>query len=192
MHRFHDRPHRPGGKQILDLGGSAAPGPRRAHDRQLAARAVIYRWGGGGPWEALRGGLPQQPLKVCQEPFPPRLGSYLPALTMAASTQARMVGMPPMLFMKKVPDSHGFVNPRQIQELWRDQFDWVYRELDDAVFAFTIHRDVSGRPQVLLMLSGSSSTSMATRESNGRRSNISPTTSASVTRSPGDKRPEVI
>lgn len=34
----------------------------------------------------------------------------------------------------------------------RDQFDWVYRELDYAVFTFTIHPDVSGRPQVLLML----------------------------------------
>lgn len=60
--------------------------------------------------------------------------------------------LPPMLFMKKIPNSHGFVNPRQIQELWRDQFDWVYREMDYAVFAFTIHPDVSGRPQVLLML----------------------------------------
>ncbi|KAI5935416.1 Zinc finger protein 746 [Manis javanica] len=36
--------------------------------------------------------------------------------------------------------------------MWRDQFDWVYREMDYAVFAFTIHPDVSGRPQVLLML----------------------------------------
>ena len=36
--------------------------------------------------------------------------------------------------------------------MWRDQFDYVYREYDDAVFAMTIHPDVSGRPQVLLML----------------------------------------
>ena len=60
--------------------------------------------------------------------------------------------LPPMLFMKGAPNSHGFVNPRDIEELWRDQFDWVYRELDYAVFPFTIHPDVSGRPQVLLML----------------------------------------
>jgi len=56
------------------------------------------------------------------------------------------------MFMKKSPNSHGFVNPRDIEELWRDQFDWVYREMDYAVFAFTIHPDVAGRPQVLLML----------------------------------------
>jgi hypothetical protein len=36
--------------------------------------------------------------------------------------------------------------------LWRDPFDWVYREYDWAVFPLTIHLDVSGRPQVLLML----------------------------------------
>ncbi len=60
--------------------------------------------------------------------------------------------LPPMMFIKKAPNSHGFVNPRDIEELWRDQFDYVYREMDYAVFAFTIHPDVSGRPQVILML----------------------------------------
>jgi peptidoglycan/xylan/chitin deacetylase (PgdA/CDA1 family) len=60
--------------------------------------------------------------------------------------------LPPMMFIKKAPNSHGFVNPRQIEEMWRDQFDWVYREYDYAVFPITLHPDVSGRPQVLLML----------------------------------------
>lgn len=60
--------------------------------------------------------------------------------------------LPPMMFVKKSPNSHGWVNPRDIEQLWIDQFDWVYREYDDAIFTFTIHPDVSGRPQVLLML----------------------------------------
>ncbi|MFP6681286.1 MAG: polysaccharide deacetylase [Gammaproteobacteria bacterium] len=60
--------------------------------------------------------------------------------------------LPPMMFMKKVPNSHGFVNPRDIEQMWRDQFDWVYREMNYAVFPFTIHPGVSGRPQVILML----------------------------------------
>jgi len=60
--------------------------------------------------------------------------------------------LPPMMFMKKAPNSHGFVSPRDVETLWRDAFDWVYREMDYGVFAFTIHPDVSGRPQVLLML----------------------------------------
>ena len=60
--------------------------------------------------------------------------------------------LPPMLFLKASPNSHGFVNPRDIESLWRDQFDWIYREMDYAVYLLTIHPDVSGRPQNLLML----------------------------------------
>ena len=60
--------------------------------------------------------------------------------------------LPPMMFIKTSPNSHGFVSPRDIEQLWKDQFDWVYRELDYAIFPLTIHPDVSGRPQVLLML----------------------------------------
>ncbi|MEX2416273.1 MAG: polysaccharide deacetylase [Paenibacillaceae bacterium] len=59
--------------------------------------------------------------------------------------------LPPMMFIKKSPNSHGFVNPRDIEQMWKDQFDWVYREHDYAVFTMTIHPDVSGRPQVLMM-----------------------------------------
>ncbi|HET6392840.1 MAG TPA: polysaccharide deacetylase [Blastococcus sp.] len=60
--------------------------------------------------------------------------------------------LPPMMFIKSSPNSHGFVNPRDIEQMWRDQFDWVHREMDYAAFTMTIHPDVSGRPQVLLML----------------------------------------
>jgi peptidoglycan/xylan/chitin deacetylase (PgdA/CDA1 family) len=60
--------------------------------------------------------------------------------------------LPPMMFMKAAPNSHGFVNPRDIEQMWRDQFDWVHREMDYGVYALTIHPDVSGRPQVLMML----------------------------------------
>lgn len=59
--------------------------------------------------------------------------------------------LPPMMFIKKSPNSFGFVSPREIGQMWQDQFDWVYREYDYAVFPMTIHPDVSGRPQVLLM-----------------------------------------
>lgn len=60
--------------------------------------------------------------------------------------------LPPMMFIKANANSHGFVNPRHLEQMWRDEFDWIYREMDYAVFPFTIHPDVSGRPQVLLML----------------------------------------
>ena len=57
-----------------------------------------------------------------------------------------------MMFIKAAPNSHGFVSPQAIEQMWLDQFDWVYREMDYAVFTLTIHPDVSGRPAVLLML----------------------------------------
>jgi peptidoglycan/xylan/chitin deacetylase (PgdA/CDA1 family) len=60
--------------------------------------------------------------------------------------------LPPMMFVKAAPNSHGFVSPRHLEDIWRDQFDWVYREMDYAAFTIAIHPDVSGRPQVLLML----------------------------------------
>ncbi|MGY1737573.1 polysaccharide deacetylase family protein [Geodermatophilus sp. SYSU D00684] len=60
--------------------------------------------------------------------------------------------LPPMMFVKASPNSHGFVSPRHLGEMWQDQFDWVHREMDYAVVTFTVHPDVSGRPQVLLML----------------------------------------
>lgn len=59
--------------------------------------------------------------------------------------------LPPMMFIKAAPNSHGFVSPRHLERMWLDQFDWIYREHDYAVFTMTIHPDVSGRPQVLLM-----------------------------------------
>lgn len=60
--------------------------------------------------------------------------------------------IPPFMFMKTKANSQGFMNPRDVEQLWRDQFDWLYREQDYGIFTFTIHPDVSGRPHVLLML----------------------------------------
>ena len=59
--------------------------------------------------------------------------------------------LPPMMFIKAAPNSYGFTNPRDVEEFWREQFDWVYREYDYAVFTMTIHPDVSGKPHVLAM-----------------------------------------
>src|SRR5699024_12148977 len=60
--------------------------------------------------------------------------------------------LPPMMFIKANANSHGVGSPQVVEQLWKDQFDWVYREMDYGVFPFTIRPDVSGRPQVLLML----------------------------------------
>ena len=60
--------------------------------------------------------------------------------------------LPPMMFIKKAPNSHGWVNPRDVEELWRDHFDYFYREYDNFCFPVTIHPDVSGHPHVIFML----------------------------------------
>lgn len=59
--------------------------------------------------------------------------------------------LPPMMFIKAAPNSHGFVNPRDVEDIWRDHFDYFYREYDEFIFPITIHPDVSGRPHAILM-----------------------------------------
>ena len=59
---------------------------------------------------------------------------------------------PPTMFVKAFPNSHGWITGRQLEEIWRDQFDWVYRHHDYAVFPCTIHPDSAGKPHVLMML----------------------------------------
>ena len=60
--------------------------------------------------------------------------------------------LPPMMFIKKAPNSHGWVNPKDVEDLWRDHFDYFYREHDDFCFPVTLHPDVSGHPHVIFML----------------------------------------
>ncbi|KAK3058215.1 hypothetical protein LTR09_001293 [Extremus antarcticus] len=60
--------------------------------------------------------------------------------------------LPPMMFIKKAPNSHGWVNPRDVEELWLDQFNYFYREYDEFVYPVTVHPDVCGHPHGLMML----------------------------------------
>ncbi|PAV17718.1 glycoside hydrolase deacetylase [Pyrrhoderma noxium] len=60
--------------------------------------------------------------------------------------------LPPMMYIKSSPNSHGWVNTRDILDIWKDTFAYLYREEQDFIFPVTIHPDVSGRPHVLLML----------------------------------------
>ena len=74
-----------------------------------------------------------------------------------------------MMFIKKAANSHGWVNPRDVEELWLDQFNYFHREYsqlnsvssrprlihsryDEFVFPVTVHPDVCGHPHGLLML----------------------------------------
>lgn len=61
--------------------------------------------------------------------------------------------LPPLMFIKESPNSHGFVDVHTIEQKWKDMFTYFYREETEGFcFPITIHPDVSGRPHVLLML----------------------------------------
>lgn len=47
--------------------------------------------------------------------------------------------LPPLMFIKKSPNSFGFHNPKDIFGMWEDSFDYVYENYDFAVFPMTIH-----------------------------------------------------
>ena len=56
-----------------------------------------------------------------------------------------------MMFIKNAPNSHGYVNPCDVEDIWRDHLDYSYRECDGLLFPITTHPDGLGRPHVLLM-----------------------------------------
>ena len=58
---------------------------------------------------------------------------------------------PPFQLSLKQPSTHGYVDTYVIEKLWKDQFEFLYREYDTFVFPMSIHPQVSGKPQVMLM-----------------------------------------
>ncbi|EJF62169.1 glycoside hydrolase/deacetylase [Dichomitus squalens LYAD-421 SS1] len=58
---------------------------------------------------------------------------------------------PPLIFVRSAGNSSGWVNTRDVEQLWKDMFTYLYRG-ENFIFPITIHPDVSGRPHVLMML----------------------------------------
>lgn len=56
-----------------------------------------------------------------------------------------------MHYMLKNPGTHGFINPRDIEIQWKDQFEFFYREYDSFIFTLSLHPQVSGKSNVMLM-----------------------------------------
>lgn len=46
---------------------------------------------------------------------------------------------------------YGYVDTHVVERMWREQFDFAYREYDTFIFPMSIHPQVSGKPQVILM-----------------------------------------
>ncbi|KAI1857560.1 uncharacterized protein JN550_013193 [Neoarthrinium moseri] len=47
--------------------------------------------------------------------------------------------------------SHGYVDTDVVFRLWKQQFDFAYREYDQFVFPISIHPQVSGKPHIILL-----------------------------------------
>ena len=54
--------------------------------------------------------------------------------------------------MDHLGEGGGYSDPYVIERMWKDRFDWMYREYDYAVYTLTIHPGVSGQAQNLLAL----------------------------------------
>lgn len=44
-----------------------------------------------------------------------------------------------MMFIKNSANSHGWVNARDVEAIWKDHFDYYYREFDEFIFPMTVH-----------------------------------------------------
>ncbi|KAK4502922.1 hypothetical protein PRZ48_006349 [Zasmidium cellare] len=58
---------------------------------------------------------------------------------------------PPLQPIPGRPGAQGFVDPHVVEKLWIEQFDFGYREYDTFIFPMSIHPQVSGKPQNILM-----------------------------------------
>jgi len=54
-------------------------------------------------------------------------------------------------FQPKPAIGCGYVDVRVVEQQWRDQFEFLYEEYDEFIFPMSIHPQVSGKPQVVLM-----------------------------------------
>lgn len=55
-------------------------------------------------------------------------------------------------FQAKAAIGAGFIDPHHIERFWKEQFEYCYAEYEEGfVFPISIHPQVSGKPQVLMM-----------------------------------------
>ncbi|CRG89345.1 hypothetical protein PISL3812_06381 [Talaromyces islandicus] len=63
-----------------------------------------------------------------------------------------MEDMTPMQYLPHVHNSHGYVDVRVIEQMWRDRFLWIREHESDPIFAMLMHPDTSGMAHVIGMV----------------------------------------
>lgn len=52
-------------------------------------------------------------------------------------------------FALMIPNAYGWATHEDMESLWKDQFDWAYDNLDDAIVPFYLHPMSAGKPHTL-------------------------------------------
>ncbi len=70
-----------------------------------------------------------------------------------------MEDMTPLSFLPHTPNSHGYVDIRSLEQMWKDRFMWLREngpnddaETNDFLFPLILHPDTSGMPHVIAMI----------------------------------------
>ncbi|KUL81396.1 hypothetical protein ZTR_10982 [Talaromyces verruculosus] len=63
-----------------------------------------------------------------------------------------MEDMTPMQFLPHVHNSHGYVDVRSIEQMWKDRFLWVREHENNPIFTIIMHPDTSGMAHVIGMV----------------------------------------
>lgn len=63
-----------------------------------------------------------------------------------------MEDMTPMQFLPHVHNSHGYVDVRSIEQMWKDRFLWVREHEKNPIFTIIMHPDTSGMAHVIGMV----------------------------------------
>ena len=67
----------------------------------------------------------------------------------------------PMTFYPHMPNSHGYVDTRTIEQMWKDRFTWLWENerewsrnsrTDFLVFPLVLHPDTSGMAHIIGMI----------------------------------------
>jgi peptidoglycan/xylan/chitin deacetylase (PgdA/CDA1 family) len=66
--------------------------------------------------------------------------------------------MTPLQYLPHTANSHGYVDVRVMENMWKDKFEWIRSEIDDMdgndvmVFPLVLHPDTSGMAHVIRMI----------------------------------------
>lgn len=88
-----------------------------------------------------------QPASTWMKP----MGALKPSRVVEIPANWHLDDWPPLQSAMGTPGSHGFVDTSVVEKLWREQWDFAYRQYESFVFPISVHPQVSGKPHVVLM-----------------------------------------